>query len=136
MAEYLFVYGTLRQGAGHPMHRLLLSHAGLVGRARYRGRLFDLGSYPAALPDDSGQWKIAGELYRIHAPGPLLAQLDRYEGCAPESPKPHDYHRERQEVTLEDGSSVKAWIYLFTQPLPAEGASIIPSGDYLVRDHS
>ncbi|MEE8396651.1 MAG: gamma-glutamylcyclotransferase family protein [bacterium] len=129
MDEFLFVYGTLRNGAAHPMLHVLNSHAVPMGPGRFCGRLYDLGPYPAAVADPSGQWQVVGEVYRILQPSPLFQQLDLYEGCAPDSPGPHEYRRSSEEVLLEDGRRLEAWIYLYLPPPPAAGQ--IESGDYL-----
>lgn len=131
MSAYLFVYGTLRTDVGHPMHRVLIASADLAGEATFRGRLYDLGRYPAAVPDDTGRWHVLGELYRMGNPEPLLHALDEYEGCAPEDPQPRQYRRELQPVLMQGGASVEAWIYLYNRPLGA--ARQIVSGDYLSR---
>jgi gamma-glutamylcyclotransferase (GGCT)/AIG2-like uncharacterized protein YtfP len=140
--EHLFVYGTLRHGSGHPLARLLATHARFVGRARFTGRLFDLGAYPAAVPAPEGG-EVVGELYRLLAPEILLPLLDRYEGCtegpqerardtpgAPGSPG-GEYRRERLPVRLEHGGTREAWIYLYNRP--TERLRPIPGGDYLSR---
>ena len=136
--DHLFVYGTLRQGSGHPLARLLATHARYVGRARFAGRLFELGSYPAVVPAPGGG-EVVGELYRLIAPEMLLSLLDRYEGCneghneGPGSvPDPRaEYRRERRPVRLDDGTARDAWIYLYNRP--TEGLRPIPHGDYLSR---
>ena len=151
MSTYLFVYGTLRQGAGHPMHRLLSAGAEpaaeAMGRATYAGRLFDLGRYPGAVPDPTGNWQVTGELYRLRQPESVLEALDQYEGCAPHSPQPHEYRRAMQtvrlanlpkgEATHQQDEAVQAWVYIYNAPLDflldtlRSGARQIESGDYL-----
>lgn len=154
MSTYLFVYGTLRRGVGHPMHKLLSAGAEALGVATYAGRLFDLGPYPGVVPDPTGHWRVTGELYRLHQPESLLGALDEYEGCAPHSPQPHQYRRVLQPVRLAispdgraehpevramcpDGESVQAWVYIYNAPLDflldarRSGARQIESGDYL-----
>lgn len=130
--EYLFVYGTLRAGAGHPMHQVLLRDAVLEGSAKFSGRLFDLGCYPAAVPDPAGHSWIWGEVFRLLRPGELLARLDRYEGCGPDDLLPHAYRREKCAVRIGGGCEYSAWIYLYNGPV--ERAAPIDSGDYLARN--
>lgn len=127
--EYLFVYGTLREGAGHPMHEVLRRHATAAGPAGFRGKLFDLGPYPAVVPGGSGRSLVRGELYRLPNPEPVLRRLDKYEGCAPEDPPPHPYRREKHPVITQDGGRATAWIYLYNGSVAA--AAPIASGDYL-----
>ncbi len=139
MAEQIFVYGTLRRELGHPMHRLLAQHARYVGRASFAGRLYDLNGYPGAVPDPAGRGRVWGEVYRFSAPGPLLALLDRYEGCNNNANAgssggkrggPQDeYRRELRTVYGENGERLRAWIYLYNRPVG--GRREIPGGDYL-----
>ncbi len=136
MSEFLFVYGTLRRAAGHPMHRALLREAEFVGLAGLPGRLYDLGSYPGAVPDAAARGRIAGELYRLPRPQAVLPPLDRYEGCtAPGDqtvPAPsEEYRRVVCRVLREDGGSTAAWVYVYNQP--CGGLVPIESGDYLNR---
>jgi gamma-glutamylcyclotransferase (GGCT)/AIG2-like uncharacterized protein YtfP len=131
MAEYLFVYGTLRQALGHPLHGLLRRHAEYAGQARFAGRLFDVGGYPAAVADPGAAPGVLGELYRLHSPEALWGPLDRYEGCT-DGGDPHDeYRREQRRVIRADGSQATAWIYLYNRPTHRLRA--IPGGDYLAH---
>lgn len=80
--EFLFVYGTLRADLAHPMARVVGTYAVLIGRAYFRGKLFDVGEYPGAVASPSPSDRVVGELHRIE-PGQqaaLLAELGRYEG--------------------------------------------------------
>jgi pyruvate carboxylase len=47
--DYLFVYGTLRSQMNDPLHRLLETHAVLVGTGTFQGKLYDLGRYPGVV---------------------------------------------------------------------------------------
>ena len=132
MADHLFVYGTLRAGCRHPMHDVLRRHAESVGRARFAGRLYHVGAYPAAVPAADASPPVTGELYRLRDPATLLPQLDRYEGCTDSPDAATEYRRERQPVIRADGSAVKAWIYLYNRPVGA--LRRIVSGDYLSDD--
>lgn len=129
MSTYLFVYGTLRRNVGHPMHKILSAGAEPAGEGAFRGRLFDLGRYPGAVPDNTGRWRVRGEIYRLRSPETVLNALDEYEGCAPRNPQPHQYRRELQPVEGTDGEAMEAWIYLYNAPL--NGAPQIESGDFL-----
>lgn len=114
--EHLFVYGTLRATDGHPMHNYLRSYCDYVGEASINGIKVDLGDYPGLLPSGDPQNKVAGELYRIHsgASEVLFDALDRYEGCSPDDPEPHEYFRHRHDVTLvSDQQTIEAWVYFY-----------------------
>ena len=98
-----------------------------VGRGAIRAALFDLGLYPAAVPDPDGQ--VWGEVYAMSDPDAVLPALDDIEGYRPTHPDQSLYLRERTDVRLPDGAVAPAWAYFYNAPL---GRAIrIPSGDYL-----
>lgn len=118
-APLLFVYGTLRKGAGHPMHRVLRDGARYVGPATVRGALYDLGGIPGLRLEGDGT--VHGEVYALTQPTRVLLDLDDYEG--------EGYDRLQVEARV-DGTGVRtAWAYLWGAPVD-EGA-IIASGDWL-----
>ncbi len=126
---HLFVYGTLRRSPSHPMHRLL-SPATFVGAGTFQGKLLDLGSYPAAVASDEPADTIRGEVYLLHEPATTLPALDRYEGCSPDDPAPHEYVRVNAEICLEsDSTMLVAQVYLYDRPTTR--LTRIESGDYL-----
>ena len=127
---HLFVYGTLRRAAVHPMHRLILP-ADFVGAGRFQGRLYDLGAYPAAVASDDPADVVHGEVYRLHTPADTLAALDRYEGCAPEDPAPHAYRRATADILVTSAQPpiISAQIYLYDRS--PDPLTRIPPGDYL-----
>ncbi len=111
----LFVYGTLMRG--FPLHALLEGRADFVGAGEVSGLLFDLGRYPAALPDGGGV--IRGEVYRLKDSRFWLA-LDSAEGS--------QYHRGEVGVRLAGGRQVTACIYWYVKPV---GQAVpVPGGDY------
>ena len=112
---HAFVYGTLRRG--FPLHRLLDARAEYVGVGRVAARLFDLGAYPAAVPDRDGV--VVGEVYRV-ADVEVWRGLDSAEGP--------QYHREEVTVHMADGPEVMAFIYWYVGPL--DRGVPIPGGDY------
>lgn len=110
----LFAYGTLMRG--FPLHGVLARSATFVGRARARGRLLDLGSYPGLVAGAGDVW---GEVYRLHAPE-LLRTLDVEEG--------YNFERRRTIVTLANGRRARAWVYRYRGP---RGRAVpIPDGHY------
>jgi gamma-glutamylcyclotransferase (GGCT)/AIG2-like uncharacterized protein YtfP len=108
--DLLFVYGTLRATAGHPMHAVLAAAATAEGTATVRGRLHDLGEYPGLVLDPAGD-RVTGELYRIHDPA-VWATLDAYEGCGPDDPLPHEFSATETMALTADGS-VPCTIYVY-----------------------
>jgi predicted DCC family thiol-disulfide oxidoreductase YuxK/gamma-glutamylcyclotransferase (GGCT)/AIG2-like uncharacterized protein YtfP len=127
--QYLFVYGTLRHDAGHRMHYLLAQHATLLGGATFQGRLYRIGSYPGVVSSDNSADWVQGEVYCLRELDLLLPQLDRYEGCGPEFPAPTEYLRQQHEITLTNGQSLKAWVYIYN--CPVDELPQISSGDFL-----
>ena len=92
-----------------------------VGDGKVRGRLYDLGAYPALLLDESGPL-VTGEVYEVT--DETLGKLDQFELTS-------DY--ERREVDVEIGSEQRhCWIYV-----PAHVANfsvdfpLIESGDWI-----
>lgn len=126
LTSLLFVYGTLRQEARRSRFGLLGAKARFIGRARTRGRLFDLGEYPgliaASHPDD---W-VRGEVYALSDPAGTLARLDAYEGPA--------FGRSCAEVVLDGGQQLGAWVYMYAGTIPR--GRMIASGDYLDPDET
>ena len=129
MAEFLFVYGTLRQNANHPMHQQLATHARFVAMAYYQARLYQVSYYPGAVPSSLASDQVIGELYQLLQPEQLLPLLDNYEECGEGFAQPQEYRRELQQVTLEDGASVSAWVYIYNRDTSA--LQQIQSGDFL-----
>lgn len=124
----LFVYGTLRRGAGHPRNALLEKHATLIGDGHLQARLYEVDGYPAAIPSDTADEHVKGELYRLDDPG-ILATLDDYEECSASFPAPREYRREHVAITLENGDNRTAWAYLYNRSV--DGLQHIDCGDYL-----
>jgi gamma-glutamylcyclotransferase (GGCT)/AIG2-like uncharacterized protein YtfP len=119
----IFVYGTLRRRA--PMHELLVPGARWLGVARARGRLYDLGAFPAFVPSRSARDVVHGELFEVIADDPErhMEAIDRYEGRA--------FRREEIPVELDGAEPVRAtaWAYCFIGSV--RRARRIDSGDYL-----
>ena len=132
MANLVFFYGTLMSGFERRQR------AGIDAKLRFRGRgtiraaLFDLGLYPAAVPDPTGE--VRGEVYEMTDPEPILVALDDIEGFRPGHPDQSLYTRELTDVTLADGTHATASVYLYNAPLGQ--APRIASGDYLAYIHA
>jgi len=123
----VFVYGTLRRAAGHAAHRFLAEHAEFVGNGFVQGRLHDAGEYPA-LRLDSGIGRVAGEVFHLFVPPAALARLDAFEGYNAENPSAGEFRRESADIVLNDGRTVRAWVYQYQKSV--FGLPMIPSGDY------
>jgi gamma-glutamylcyclotransferase (GGCT)/AIG2-like uncharacterized protein YtfP len=126
----LFVYGSLRSGFQSPAYEYISRYFTLIGEGRVRGRLHDLGEYPAAKPTEDEAW-IVGELYHVIHENELdwaLAQLDDYEGVNPDYEEEQQYYRDQALVSFE-GNQVPAWIYWYRGDV--SGKPVVPSGDML-----
>ncbi len=126
----LFVYGSLRSGFKSPAYEYISRFFSFVGNAKVRGKLFDLGSYPAGVPTNEENF-IIGELYIIkHKPEFTWAigQLDDYEGVSVEPDEIQLYKRELVDVIMND-TITPAWIYWYVGNI--EGKPLIESGDMI-----
>lgn len=102
----------------------------LLGPARVKGKLFDMGSYPAAIPAEEDSY-IVGELYHIMNPDEFswaIGQLDDYEGVSAEQGDQPLYFRSVTDVLI-DGDTKLAWIYWFKGDIT--GKPVIASGDVI-----
>lgn len=120
----LFVYGSLRRGAG--AHGRLRPVAQCLGEASIPGRLYDLGPYPAALPARRPGERVHGELYRLTWPA-ALAALDRYEAGNRTDSQAGQFRRASVPVQWR-GRRVPAWVYWYDRPL--RGARRLPGGHW------
>jgi gamma-glutamylcyclotransferase (GGCT)/AIG2-like uncharacterized protein YtfP len=126
----LFVYGSLRSGFRSPAYEYISRYFELVGDAKVKGNLYDLGSYPAAKPSEENKF-IIGELYRIKNENEFswaIAQLDDYEGVDVAFDEVQQYYRRVTEVYIND-SITHAWIYWYNGDV--NDKPLIDSGDVL-----
>lgn len=126
--EFIFVYGTLRKETATNMNDMLIRYCDYFSDGYLQGKLYEVDNYPAAIESNNPEDKVYGELYEItnHL---ILPQLDMYEECTVQFPEPWEYSRKKRLITLFDGSSVSAWVYIFNRDV----LNLIPihSGDYL-----
>ena len=126
----LFVYGSLRSGFKNPVYEYISSFFTVVAEARVKGKLFDMGSYPAGIPTHDNTF-ITGELYQLNRESDfswVIGQLDDYEGVNVESDEMQLFRREIAEVFI--GNEIThAWIYWYNGEV--NGKPIIESGDLL-----
>jgi gamma-glutamylcyclotransferase (GGCT)/AIG2-like uncharacterized protein YtfP len=126
----LFVYGSLRSGFRSPAYEYISRYFDLVGEAKVKGELFDLGTYPAAKPTDKNKF-IIGELYRIRNENEFswaIGQLDDYEGVDVDFDEMQLYRREITEVHINN-KVTNAWIYWYVGDV--KDKPVIDSGDVL-----
>ena len=126
----LFVYGSLRSGFRSPAYEYISRYFDLVGEAKVKGKLFDLGEYPAAKSTDENKF-IIGELYKIRNEnefGWAIGQLDDYEGVHVDADETQLYMRDITEVHIDD-KITNAWIYWYQGDV--NDKPVIESGDVL-----
>lgn len=125
----LFVYGSLRSGFRSPLYEYISRFFSFIAEAKVKGKLFDMGSYPAGIPAEDSF--IVGELYRVKAESEFawaIGQLDDYEGVTVESDEIQLYKRELVDVHLND-TITYAWIYWFNGRV--DDKPVIESGDLI-----
>ena len=126
----LFVYGTLRSGFHHPAYAYISDNFSFIGQGKIKGRLYDMGEYPAAVPVAEAFF-IIGELYQLKEDLDfdwVIEQIDDYEGLNVEQGETALYKREPVEVYLANGTTT-SWVYWYNQDI--SGKTPIPSGDML-----
>lgn len=128
--KQLFVYGSLRSGFRSTAYEYISRYFVFVGDARVRGKLFDLGSYPAGIKTNDNTF-IVGELYNIKSDNEFawaIGQLDDYEGVTVEPDEVQLYRREITEVHINN-TITHAWIYWYNGD--TSGKKLIESGDMI-----
>jgi gamma-glutamylcyclotransferase (GGCT)/AIG2-like uncharacterized protein YtfP len=126
--QYLFVYGSLRQGFQSEAYHYISHYFDMVGAAKVKGFLIDMGSYPAAVPTNSDHF-INGELYSLknrEEHGWAFGQLDDYEGVVVEADEMALYRRALTTAQVGD-QTYTAWIYWYNADVT--GKPIVASGD-------
>ena len=130
--EYLFVYGTLKKDIGNDMYHLLAKHARFVSDATWNGKLFMVDVYPGAVPSDNPIDVVYGELYLLDNPDNILPSLDEYEECSAKFQKPTLFKRIKDDVRLNNGDRVNAWVYIYN--MPVDNIKQIKSGNFTSSD--
>lgn len=155
--RHLFVYGTLRwsllpeayrpaiaRGVTPPavsatplwneeqfpeLLRAVSQRLQYAGSGQVRGRLYDLGPYPAAVVDPQADSDIHGDVYWLPPDPAVLVSLDAYEGYDACYPERSLFRRVPVQVRLDDGRTIECWMYVYNRDLG--DAVIIPEGDYV-----
>lgn len=107
----IFVYGTLRSNA---RIRAVVGAASAwrrIGAASIRGRLYNVGPYPALRPAREPDDRVHGVVLEFADGGAALPLLDAYE----EAVAAQLYVRRRCRARLANGSTLRAWVYLYNQ---------------------
>jgi len=126
----IFVYGSLRSGFRNPAYEYLTRYFKYSGEALVKGKFFDAGSHPVALPTNDEHF-ILGELYNMNSEEEFswaFTQLDDYEGLNVEVGETPLYKRSLVEV-YQNGETQIAWIYWYNQSI--NGMPEIETGDVM-----
>lgn len=127
---HLFVYGSLRSGFRSPVYEYISRFFKFIGEAKAKGKLYDMGSYPAGVSASDDSF-IIGELYQAkneHEFSWAIGQLDDYEGVSVEADEIQLYRREVTDINI-NGEVTSAWIYWYNGDV--SGRPAIASGDMM-----
>lgn len=129
--HYLFAYGTLLIGTPEQtFNQLLRKSLRIDTRACIQARLYELGSYPGAVPSPSPQDRVYGYLLVLRQPDRILPLLDAYEGHDPCRLHESEFVRVKTRITpIAHRAPQPVWVYYYNRPLGR--APRIRSGDYL-----
>jgi gamma-glutamylcyclotransferase (GGCT)/AIG2-like uncharacterized protein YtfP len=126
---YLFVYGTLRKGFSLAIPEQIAAHIQWIGPGEVKGKLYNIGQYPGAVPDPSGECCIKGEIVKITNSATVFEFLDNYEGFNENDVQGSEYRRIEEWIKLEAGEELQAWIYWYN--LPVGNKMRIRENDYI-----
>ena len=129
MSEYLFTYGTLQPGHAPAEIADVVRDLLIVGKGTIPGTLYDLGSYPGAVLDQTISRRITGTVFQLPPAIEILQRLDDYEDYDRESPGASLFIRRQCSVQLHDGRILECWVYEYNGP--RDRAPIVESGAYI-----
>jgi gamma-glutamylcyclotransferase (GGCT)/AIG2-like uncharacterized protein YtfP len=110
VADYLFVYGTLKPELAPPEVAALVRQFRRIDRGTISGFLYDLGNYPGLRLDVNGN-EVQGEVFELHDPA-ILLMLDAYEGYDPKRPTQSLFLRKQCQVRLQGTDErLLCWVY-------------------------
>ncbi len=123
-----FVYGTLLPGQANAslwQGTAVWQQPAVLAN----GRLYSLGHYPM-LVEEPGE-DVKGVVIAIEpaAYARVLRRLDDLEGYIPHQPQNSYYQRVCRQVTLADGRTLLAWVYVGHRAL-VHNRPIVPGGDW------
>jgi gamma-glutamylcyclotransferase (GGCT)/AIG2-like uncharacterized protein YtfP len=126
-SDYLFVYGTLLDERNE-FGSYLKDNCSFYKKAKFKGKLYDIGEYPGAVPCAAADTFVSGKIFLMNNPDDMLKRLDYYEGFGRDQPQPNEFIRELVEVETSE-KAVTCWMYLYN--FPVDGHWHIVSGDYM-----
>jgi len=124
--NYLFIYGTLLE-AQNAFAIYLNENSVFYSKAKFKGRLYDMGDYPGAI-DDADGYDIYGSIVELHDPEEVLKHIDPYEGYGEGQRKPYLFIRKIITAETENGP-LDCWVYIYHRSV--EGAKQITGGNFL-----
>lgn len=131
LAEYLFVYGTLKQDVSDTNYHLIEAHTEFFAYATSPGELFLYEDaefiYPGFVYDENSKSSVHGELYVITDANTLFTVLDDYEGITHQAP-PQQYNRGKVTVKSNVAFEYQAWTYTYNWP--TKSLKRIDSGNF------
>lgn len=114
MADYLFVYGTLKPELASPEIAAVIRQFKRVGSGTIRGFLYDLGEYPGVRLDANGK-EVCGEVFEFSDVA-ILSALDTYEGYEAHNPTRSLFVRKQCHVRLkENDGQLLCWVYEYNR---------------------
>jgi len=120
MAIKLFAYGTIRKSHAPSEIADAVRCLRLLGKGTVRGKLYDLGDYPAAIFEPQASTLIEGNVYEVPNVT-LLNKLDAYEEFDPRNPADSLFIRKRRKVRLiKNGEETLCWVYEYNGPISRE----------------
>ncbi len=118
MADGLFVYGTLNPDRAPDEISGAVKRLRRIGNGTIRGKLYDLGDYPAVVVEQNTRNKVEGSVFALPDDPQTLAKLDEYEEFRPSDPRNSLFVRAKRTVTLANGRRRRCWVYLYNGKLP------------------
>jgi len=129
LTEFLFVYGSLRNGFKNRYARFLQMGSELLGTAYTLGKLYDIGGYPGLKLSNDVTEQVWGDIYRVGNAQKIYPMLDIYEESGNAFPKPNEYIKELISVNF-NGGELSAICYMYNRPV--ENLPRIHSGDFML----
>lgn len=121
----LFIYGTLMRGQSHDLAKQFPDQVSFIRKAQWAGYLFNVNTYPGAIPSTDADAWVTGELWHVKNPEEVFVRLDDYEECSANYPTPHEYKRSIELILIGEQTTF-AWMYVYQ--LPITNLLKIPTG--------
>lgn len=110
MKEYLFAYGTLKQGFAPSEIAKTVEKMIFIGEGFVYGKVQDFGKYPVF--QLGGSEKVLGHIYELPDEEEVLQIFDEYEGFFPDNHSQSLFLRKKTVAYLNE-SEINCWIYEF-----------------------